>query len=122
MPDRLVADHVGRRLGIHFDPEHHQLALRAAGRDLGLDGFAADEVVVELQHAVHAGFERGVDRPELAEPGTEALLQSHGDECAEPEQTHTELLPRVPKEVEQGALVLRLHPDLVAEVAAVRHA
>ena len=48
VPDRLVADDVGRIVGVGLDDERAQPPLRAAGRQLGLVGRAADELVVEL--------------------------------------------------------------------------
>ena len=122
VPHGLVADHIGRVIGIGIDDEHRQLALRPARGAFGLDGGAADELVIELQDAVHPRLERGVDRPVLAEPGAEVLLEAHRDQGPEPEQAHVELVARLPQQVEEVALVLGLHPDLVPEIAGVRHA
>ena len=130
--DDLVAVGAGCQIGsspitsagdasVGLDDEHHQLALRTTGGDLGFDRVAPDEVVIELQHPVHSRLERCVDRPVLAEPRAEVLLEPHRDERAEPEQPHVELAAGLPQQVEQVSLVLGLHPDLVAEVARVRH-
>ena len=67
------------------------------------------------------GLERRVDRPVLPEPGAEQLLHAHRHQRPEPEQRHAVRLPGLPQHVEQRPLVLGRDPDLVAEVAAVRH-
>ena len=49
VPDRLVADDVGRVLGVGLDDEGHQPAFRATGGQLGLVRRPPDELVVELE-------------------------------------------------------------------------
>src|SRR5215207_8840521 len=119
VPDRLVADHIGRVAGVDIELEHHQRALGSAAVALGLDRLAADVVVLELEIPVHAGFEWCVDRAVLAEPRAEVLLEPHRDQGAETEQLHAVRLTGRPDQVEQVALVLGRTPDLVAEVTGV---
>ena len=108
MPHRLVADHVGRLVRVDVDHEHHQPPLRATVGQLGLDRGAADEVVVELEVAVHARFERRVDRPVLAVPRAEVLLEPHRDQRPEPEQAHVERLRRPPRAGRTGSAGTRV--------------
>ena len=120
VPDRLVADHVGRVVsGSDIDDERDELAGRT-GLHLLFDRGTADEVVVELEVAVDARFERCVDRPVLTEPCAEVLLQPQRHEGPEAEQPDAVLLAGRHQRVEQRPLVLRRDPHLVAEIAAVR--
>jgi hypothetical protein len=100
VPDRLVADDVGRIVGIRIHREvHHPRRVRC---HLGLDGGPPDEVVVELEVAVHSRLERRVDRPVLAEPRAEHLLHPHRHQRPESEQPHPVLLAGLPQQVEQA--------------------
>ena len=120
MPDRLVADDVGGLVRVRIDVEVDEPALGPA-LHLRLQRGATDEVVVELEVALHPRLERCVDRAELTEPRAEALLHAQRHQRPETEQGHAVRLAGVPQHVEQRPLVLGRDPDLVPEVARVRH-
>ena len=78
--------------------------------------------MIELHRTFHACFEWRVNRAVLAVPRAEVLLETHGDECAESEQTHVVFLACFHDEVEQVALVFRRNPHFVSQVTGVGHA
>ena len=118
VPDRLVADDVGRLVGIRLDDECDEPAL-GTGLGLLLVRRAADELVVELDVALQAGLVERVDRAVLAIPRPVALLEPQRHQRPEPEQPDPVLLARGHQLVEQRTLVLGSDPQLVAELAAV---
>ena len=119
VPDRLVADDVGGRVGVGLD-DHRDQAPRGATRShFRLVGGPADEVVVESQVAGDPALGRRVDRPVLAEPCPVALLEAKRHQRAHPEKAQAVRLTGGHDLVEQLALVLRRDPQLVAEVSGV---
>ena len=118
VPDRFVADHVGRLVGIRFHLEVRQVPLRWVGR---LERGAADEVVIELDVPVHPCLERREDRPVLAEPRAEHLLQAHRQQRPHTEQTDAVWLAGGHEHIEHVTLVFGRHPELVAEITGVGH-
>ena len=120
VPDRLVADDVGRFRRIGGDVEVAERPSRAA-RQLRLHRGAADEVVIELERSVHSRLYRRVDRTVLACPGTEHLLHAQRHQRPESEQADAAWLPGLPQQIEQCSLVLRCDPDLVAKIPGVGH-
>ncbi len=113
VPDRLVAQHVG----IDRLDDHGDAAERAARRLLLHRLVAADEVVLgEVDETVHAGFEAAVDGAQLAVPGGEVLLEAHGEKGTHAEVHDAMLCTRLHDLLIEPALILRRHPDFVAEV------
>src|SRR5579875_51279 len=77
MPDGLVADRIG---AVSAHGQRDQAALRPPLL-LAQRRVAADKVVLaEIDETAEPGLEGPVDRPELARPGAEALLEAQGIE------------------------------------------
>ena len=87
--------------------------------DLGLVGRPPDELVVEPDVPRDPALERRVDRPVLAEPRPVALFEPKRHQRAHPEEPQPVRLAGRHDPVEELALVLGRHPQLVAQVAGV---
>ena len=119
VPDRLVADDVGRLVWIGLHHQGHQPPGRA-DRRLRLEGRPPDEVVVQLHDVGHPRLKRGIDGTVLAEPRAVALLEPKRQKRPDAEQAQAVGLTKPDKVVEQRPLDLRRHPQLVTELARIR--
>ena len=118
VPDRLVADDVGRIVRIGLYHQGHQPPGRA-DRRLRFERRPPDEVVVQLHDVGHPRLKRGIDGTVLAEPRAVALLESKRQERPDAEQAQAMGLTEPDEAVEQRPLVLRCHPQLIAKLARV---
>ena len=100
VPYRLVTNDVCWTLRVYVNLEHDELALRSTIVHFGFNCSTTNELVIKLHRTLHACFKRRVDRAVLAKPRAEVLLETHGDECAESEQTHVVFLACFHDEVE----------------------
>src|SRR6266478_2331967 len=114
---RLVADRVD---AVVVDDEGDEAAPRPVlaftqGR------IAADEVALfQREETVETGFERTVDRPELAGPVGEAFFQPHRGERTRAIVPTSKPRARLDQKFVQRKLMIGAHPDFVAELSGKR--
>ncbi len=115
--DRLVADDVGV---LCVDDEGAQ-AQRSTGSFFGDRRLFADEIgrLVQRHKAREPGFQRAVERAVLARPASERLVEAQCIQGAKSEQADAEFLACLHQRVEDIALIFRLHPDFIAEIAGI---
>src|SRR5258708_12259543 len=110
VPDRLVTDGVRALI---LDDERDQPQLRHA-LPVAECGLASDEIALaEGEEALQPGLERRIDRPILAGPIAEALLQPHRVQRTGSEIPQAQLGAGLIEGVIDRQLIVRRYPDLL---------
>ena len=117
MPDRLVAQHVGVG-GIDDHRDAPQLAARPPSRCIAASRPMKSFLARSMKRS-SAGFIRPIDRPKLAIPGREVLLEPQRQQRAHAEIDDARSFPAAHDLLIEPALIFRRHPDLVAEIAGI---
>ena len=114
MPNRLIAAGISIRSG---DRKGHQPQATAAIL-VGGGRRAPDEVAFpKIDKTPECRLVRAVNRPIFACPGSEALFEPHGVQCARADRPHPMSVPGRDERIIKRALIVIRDPDFVAEIA-----
>src|SRR5262249_44037318 len=115
-PDRLAADDVSID---RLDNAGGEAPLQSPTARPQRRNAPGEALLLQRDQALEARVPGRVDRPVFARPRAKALFQPEGVEGTGAEGPDAEIRADVEEEVQQGALVLGLDPDLVSEVAGI---